>query len=77
MAYVPLADQDQEMEMHHPHSWVEKYVWSQDHKVIAIQYGGLAVLTGSSAWSSPFCSDCSWDFLNQSILWTRIFITKR
>jgi cytochrome c oxidase subunit 1 len=46
MAYVPLADQDQEMEMHHPHSWVEKYVWSQDHKVIAIQYGGLAVLTG-------------------------------
>ena len=46
MAYVPLADQDQDMEMHHPHSWVEKYVWSQDHKVIAIQYGGLAVLTG-------------------------------
>ena len=46
MAYVPLADQDHEMEMHHPHSFVEKYVWSQDHKVIAIQYGGLAVFTG-------------------------------
>ena len=46
MAYVPLADQDKEMEMHHPHSWVEKYVWSQDHKVIAIQYGSIAVFTG-------------------------------
>ena len=46
MAYVPLADQDSEMEMHHPHSWVTKYVWSQDHKVIAIQYGGLAIAVG-------------------------------
>ena len=44
MAYVPLADQDHEQELHHPHSWVEKYVWSQDHTVIAIQYGGTAVL---------------------------------
>lgn len=46
MAYVPLADSDNVTEMHHPHSFVEKYVWSQDHKVIAIQYGGLAVFTG-------------------------------
>ena len=46
MAYVPLADQDSEMEMHHPHSWVTKYVWSQDHKVIAIQYGGIAIAVG-------------------------------
>ena len=46
MAYVPLTDQDGEMEMHHPHSWVGKYVWSQDHKVIAIQYGSIAVFTG-------------------------------
>ena len=46
MAYVPLADQDHEMELHHPHSWVTKYVWSQDHKVIAVQYGGTAVLVG-------------------------------
>jgi cytochrome c oxidase subunit 1 len=44
MAYVPLADQEQEL--HHPHSWVTKYVWSQDHKVIAIQYGGIAILVG-------------------------------
>ena len=46
MAYVPLTDQDSEMEMHHPKSWVGKYVWSQDHKVIAIQYGSIAIFTG-------------------------------
>ncbi|HJO10994.1 MAG TPA: cbb3-type cytochrome c oxidase subunit I, partial [Gammaproteobacteria bacterium] len=46
MAYVPLTDQDGEMEMHHPRSWVGKYVWSQDHKVIAIQYGSIAIFTG-------------------------------
>ncbi len=44
MAYVPLADQEQEL--HHPHSWVTKYVFSQDHKVIAIQYGGTAIAVG-------------------------------
>ena len=44
MAYVPLADQA--LELHHPKSWVTKYVWSQDHKVIAIQYGGTAILVG-------------------------------
>ena len=44
MSYVPLADQAQEL--HHPQSWVTKYVWSQDHKVIAIQYGGTAILVG-------------------------------
>lgn len=46
MAYVPLADQDSEQELHHPHSWVTKYVFSQDHKVIAIQYGGTAIAVG-------------------------------
>ena len=44
MAYVPLADQEQEL--HHPHSWVTKYVWSQDHKVIAIQYAVTAIAVG-------------------------------
>jgi len=29
-----------------PQSFWTKYVWSQDHKVIAIQYGGTAVLVG-------------------------------
>jgi len=46
MAYVPLADQDHEHELHDPHTFITKYVWSQDHKVIAIQYGGTAILVG-------------------------------
>ncbi len=46
MAYVAIADRDQEQHFHHPHSWVTKYVWSQDHKVIAIQYGGTAIAVG-------------------------------
>ncbi|HEX7873788.1 MAG TPA: cbb3-type cytochrome c oxidase subunit I [Sphingobium sp.] len=32
--------------MHHPRSWIGKYVWSQDHKVIAIQYGLTAISIG-------------------------------
>jgi len=44
MAYVPIADQTDEM--HDPHSFVTKYVWSQDHKVIAIQYGTIAIAVG-------------------------------
>jgi len=44
MAYVPFADQTHEL--HDPHSFVTKYIWSQDHKVIAIQYGGTAVCVG-------------------------------
>jgi cytochrome c oxidase subunit I len=44
MAYVPLADQGQELS--HPHSFITKWVFSQDHKVIAIQYGGTAIAVG-------------------------------
>jgi cytochrome c oxidase subunit I len=44
MAYVAIADR--EAHMHEPRSWVTKYVWSQDHKVIAIQYTVTAVLIG-------------------------------
>ena len=29
-----------------PTTFIRKYIWSQDHKVIAIQYGGTAVLVG-------------------------------
>jgi len=46
MAYVPLADQDNEHELHDPDTFITKYVWSQDHKVIAIQYGSVAILVG-------------------------------
>ena len=31
------------MELHHPHSWWTKYWFSQDHKVIAVQYGITAM----------------------------------
>src|SRR5690606_29700187 len=43
-SYVPIADQTQEL--HDPHTFITKYVWSQDHKVIAIQYGCTAVFVG-------------------------------
>ena len=46
MAYVPLADQDDAHALHDPESFVTKYIWSQDHKVIAIQYGGTAIFVG-------------------------------
>ena len=46
MAYVSIADRDHEIEHHDPQTFVTKYIWSQDHKVIAIQYGGLAILIG-------------------------------
>ena len=44
MAYSTIADDLQEM--HHPKTWIGKYVWSQDHKVIAIQYGCTAIFVG-------------------------------
>lgn len=44
MEHVALADKGQELS--HPHSWVTKYVWSQDHKVIGIQYIIVATLVG-------------------------------
>jgi cytochrome c oxidase subunit 1 len=30
----------------HPKSWVTKYIFSQDHKTVAIQYSSIALLTG-------------------------------
>ena len=35
-----------EMDLYHPHSWWTKYVFSQDAKVIAIQYSGTAIAIG-------------------------------
>ncbi len=29
-----------------PQTFLTRYVWSQDHKVIAVQYGGVAILVG-------------------------------
>ena len=44
MAYVALADRDEPL--HDPQSFITKYIWSQDHKVIAIQYGVTAIAVG-------------------------------
>jgi len=46
MAYVALADRDHEHALHDPHSFVRKYIWSQDHKVIALQYAFVAIAIG-------------------------------
>ena len=34
------------MPLHDPHSWIAKYWFSQDHKVIAVQYGITAMAVG-------------------------------
>jgi cytochrome c oxidase subunit 1 len=36
----------EEMELYHAKTWIGKYVWSQDAKVIAIQYGITAIGVG-------------------------------
>ena len=42
---APAADVD-DVELYHPHSWVTKYVFSQDAKIIAIQYSFTALTVG-------------------------------
>ena len=44
MAYVAFADND--THSHDPDTFISKYIWSQDHKVIAIQYGITAISVG-------------------------------
>ena len=44
MAYVAIADQH--AHLHDPQTFITKYVWSQDHKVIAIQYMVTAMAIG-------------------------------
>jgi len=46
MSYVAIADRDHEQHMHDPQSFITKYIWSQDHKVIAIQYSLTAIAVG-------------------------------
>ncbi len=46
MAYVAIADADHEHELHDPQTFIRKYIWSQDHKVIAIQYSIVAIAIG-------------------------------
>ena len=42
---VPPAEVE-DVELYHPHSWITKYVFSQDAKVIAIQYSFTATAIG-------------------------------
>lgn len=42
---APAADIE-DVELYHPHSWITKYVFSQDAKVIAIQYSLTALSVG-------------------------------
>jgi cytochrome c oxidase subunit I len=46
MAFVAIADRDQAHALHDPQTFIRKYIWSQDHKVIAIQYGVVAMAIG-------------------------------
>jgi cytochrome c oxidase subunit 1 len=42
---IPPLEVD-EVELYHPHSWITKYVFSQDAKIIAIQYSMTAIAIG-------------------------------
>ena len=44
ITHIAIADQIDES--HHPKSFISKYIWSQDHKVIAIQYAITAIAVG-------------------------------
>ncbi|WP_282607589.1 cbb3-type cytochrome c oxidase subunit I [Pelagibius sp. Alg239-R121] len=46
--YVPPAEVE-DTELHDPQSFITKYIWSQDHKVIAIQYSMTALAVGMVA----------------------------
>jgi cytochrome c oxidase subunit 1 len=46
--FVPPAEVP-EVDLYHPHSWWTKYVFSQDAKIIAIQYSSTAVAIGMVA----------------------------
>jgi cytochrome c oxidase subunit 1 len=44
MTHIAIADEV--VELHDPTSFISKYIWSQDHKVIAIQYSVTAIMVG-------------------------------
>lgn len=45
MSYIAIADQPKG-ELHDPDTFITKYIYSQDHKVIAIQYSITAITVG-------------------------------
>ena len=44
--YVPPPAEVEDVELAHPHSWITRYVFCQDAKVIAIQYAMTAIAIG-------------------------------
>lgn len=42
----PTSDHSEDHGLHEPTTFITKYVWSQDHKVIAIQYSCTAIAVG-------------------------------
>src|SRR3989440_7783211 len=44
-AFAPPAEVE-EVELYHPKTWVGKYIWSQDAKIIAVQYAITAMGIG-------------------------------
>jgi cytochrome c oxidase subunit I len=46
MSYTSIAESDHEHHLHDPQTFISKYIWSQDHKVIAIQYAMTAIAVG-------------------------------
>jgi cytochrome c oxidase subunit I len=46
MAYAAIADRDLAHAGHEPQTFLTKYIWCQDHKVIAIQYTITAIAIG-------------------------------
>src|SRR5260370_24844373 len=49
MAYASIADRDHTHPLQEPQSFLTRYIWSQDHKVIAIQYTITAIAIGLGA----------------------------
>ncbi|MDY0884929.1 cytochrome c oxidase subunit I [Dongia soli] len=44
--YLPPPAEVKDVELYHAHSWITKYVFCQDAKIIALQYAGTALAIG-------------------------------
>src|SRR3954462_13501760 len=62
MDYVAIADRD--VHLHDPDTFITKYIWSQDHKVIAIQYALTAIGVGLVALVLSGLMRLQWGFPN-------------
>jgi len=58
-AFAPPAEVE-EVELYHAKTWVGKYVWSQDAKIIAVQYAVTAMGIGLVALVLSWLMRCNW-----------------